>query len=218
MNAIRCARLLKQAATVFEVEYSKSTSSFCPTANATGISAMKKREDLDAWRQPLLLILLGTTDNSRTTRQFPILSFSASSTASRHPSQPSGECRHELVDTCNNPATCEPSYRLNLRLPRPTRTGPGYGGVKYSAIAAGRKPDEITASRKGTMKTRRLLRCEEGLQDVYRRFDPAPRVQVFLGGTVSAANSGTMSSGEKRVRRSLGRLIKFANLFRRIFR
>ena len=37
---------------VFEVEYKKNTSSFCPTANAIGFSAMKKDLDLDAWRQP----------------------------------------------------------------------------------------------------------------------------------------------------------------------
>jgi hypothetical protein len=46
------APFLRSGKSVLEVEYNLSTGSFCPTANAMGISAMKKREDLDAWRQP----------------------------------------------------------------------------------------------------------------------------------------------------------------------
>lgn len=37
---------------VFEVEYEGATNNFCPTANAIGLSSMKKRLTLDAWRQP----------------------------------------------------------------------------------------------------------------------------------------------------------------------
>ena len=37
---------------VFEVEYSGTTDSFCPEANAMGFMSMKKRLSLDAWRQP----------------------------------------------------------------------------------------------------------------------------------------------------------------------
>jgi hypothetical protein len=36
---------------VFHVEYSSSTSAFCPTTTALGFSSMKKKLDLDAWRQ-----------------------------------------------------------------------------------------------------------------------------------------------------------------------
>ena len=37
---------------VFEVEYSGTTDSFCPEANAMGFMSMKKRLSLNAWRQP----------------------------------------------------------------------------------------------------------------------------------------------------------------------
>jgi hypothetical protein len=37
--------------TVFEVEYKGSTTSFCPTAGAMGLSSMAKHLNLDAWKQ-----------------------------------------------------------------------------------------------------------------------------------------------------------------------
>ena len=37
---------------VFHVEYSGTLNGFCPTTTALGFSSMKKRLDLDAWRQP----------------------------------------------------------------------------------------------------------------------------------------------------------------------
>jgi hypothetical protein len=43
---------LDRSKSVFEVEYSRDVSRFCPTANAMGISAMKKKLDLNAWRVP----------------------------------------------------------------------------------------------------------------------------------------------------------------------
>jgi len=36
---------------VFHVEYGLKTSTFCPTTTALGFSSMRKRFDLDAWRQ-----------------------------------------------------------------------------------------------------------------------------------------------------------------------
>jgi hypothetical protein len=36
---------------VFEVEYERDTATFCPAARAAGLMAMRKRLDLDAWRE-----------------------------------------------------------------------------------------------------------------------------------------------------------------------
>lgn len=37
---------------VFEIEYTLALTQFCPQANAMNFNAIKKRRDLDAWRQP----------------------------------------------------------------------------------------------------------------------------------------------------------------------
>ena len=50
-----CALLLpfiEAGEAVFEVEYALETSAFCPQANALGLSAMRKRLELDAYREP----------------------------------------------------------------------------------------------------------------------------------------------------------------------
>ena len=36
---------------VFHVEYSLTTSKFCPTTTALGFSSMRKHLDLDAWKE-----------------------------------------------------------------------------------------------------------------------------------------------------------------------
>ena len=37
---------------VFHVEYAVDVNTFCPTTTALGFSSMRKRLDLDAWREP----------------------------------------------------------------------------------------------------------------------------------------------------------------------
>lgn len=37
---------------VLQVEYARDTARFCPAARQLGFASMKKRLDLDAWRQP----------------------------------------------------------------------------------------------------------------------------------------------------------------------
>lgn len=50
-----CRRLdpfLEAGKAVFEIEYRGRRSDFCPRANRRGISTVKKRRELDAWRRP----------------------------------------------------------------------------------------------------------------------------------------------------------------------
>ena len=50
-----CDRLqpfVRAGKAVFVAEYDVATSAFCPQANAAGLMAMRKRLNLDAWREP----------------------------------------------------------------------------------------------------------------------------------------------------------------------
>ncbi len=57
-----CERLVPFVAAgkaVFHVEYDVAVRDFCPVTRALGFSSMRKRADLDAWRQPLLTRRVG---------------------------------------------------------------------------------------------------------------------------------------------------------------